>query len=93
MPPLARFLLWHALIGFGIAVPFVGLLLGLNVGGLWTLIRGSDHGMAVGVLLTLFMGLTFGSIQMGVAVWQAGEGAPGRPPRSSPDDDDRPLPD
>lgn len=93
MPELARFLLRHALIGFGIAIPFVGMLLWLDVAGLWTLLRGSEHGLAVAALLTFFVGLTFGSLQMGIAVWQAGEDGSGRP-RSRPsrrDDDDHPL--
>lgn len=93
MPPLARFLLRHALIGFGIAVPFVGMLLWFNVAGLRTLIVESDMGLAAAALLTFFVGLTFGSLQMGIAVWQEGAAGPRLPPRPEKNEpDDRPLP-
>lgn len=93
MPDLARFLAWHALVGFGIAIPFVAMLLWLDVGGLGGLIGGSETGIAEAALLTFFVGLTFGSLQMGIAVWQAGGQGPRRPEsHAEPPEDDRPLP-
>jgi len=68
MPHLVRFLMRHAAIGFGIAVVFVAVLLALDAQGLRTLMfRGPDGWLAAGVL-AFAMGLTFGSVQMGVAV-------------------------
>lgn len=68
MPHLVRFLLRHAAIGFGIALVFVAILLALDAHGLRTLMaRGADGWLAAGVL-AFSMGLTFGSVQMGVAV-------------------------
>ena len=95
MPDLARFLFRHAAIGFGIAALFVGMLVALDAGGLRTLMRGSDAGLAEAVLLTVFVGLTFGSVQMGIAVWQAGRDGSGRGSVGTvePPDDDNPLPD
>lgn len=89
MTPLVRFLLQHALIGFGIAVPFVGLLLLLDVGHLRRLVTEPEFNPGAVLLLVFFVGLTFGSLQMGYAVWQAGKDGP---PIDAPDrpDDDRP---
>lgn len=68
MPHLVRFLLRHAVIGFGVALVFVAILLALDAHGLRTLMmRGPDGWLAAGVL-AFAMGLTFGSVQMGVAV-------------------------
>lgn len=89
MPHLVRFLLRHAAIGFGVACVFVALLLALDAHGLRTLmVRGADGWLAAGVL-TFAMGLTFGSVQMGVAVMlltARDEGGRGRrrPTRRSP---------
>lgn len=69
LPKLVRFLVHHALVGFGLAVGFVALLLLNDVGQLASLVaRDPQTGyLAVG-LLTFFTGLTFGSAQMGFAV-------------------------
>lgn len=64
MTPLVRFLLQHALIGFGIAVPFVGLLLALDVGHLRRLVTEPEFNPGAVLLLVFFVGLTFGSLQM-----------------------------
>lgn len=68
LPPLIRFLIRHALIGFGLAVVFVALLLVFDVGGLAGLMMSSPSGPLAAVVLTFAMGLTFSSIQMGFAV-------------------------
>jgi hypothetical protein len=71
MPPLIRFLLRHALIGFGIAAIFVTGLVGADMGGIGTLIVNSEAGWLALFMLTFFLGLTFGSAQMGFAVMSA----------------------
>lgn len=90
MTPLVRFLLGHALIGFGVAVPFVGLLLLLDVGHLRTLVTEPDFHPGAVLLLLFFVGLTFGSLQMGYAVWQAGKEGPRITDRPRADDEDKP---
>ncbi|MDP2801565.1 MAG: hypothetical protein Q8O26_06745 [Phreatobacter sp.] len=68
MPKLLQFLLVNAVIGFGVAGVFVAALIALDVGGFATLTARSDVApMAVSVL-TFFLGLTFASAQMGIAV-------------------------
>lgn len=68
MPHLVRFMLRHALVGFAMAIAFVTLILALDLGGLATLASTSDLGVLAVALLTFFTGLTFASLQMGIAV-------------------------
>jgi hypothetical protein len=68
MPTLVKFMLRHALIGYAVAVVFVGAILALDVGGLATLVMTSSFGLLAVALLTFFTGLTFASLQMGMAV-------------------------
>lgn len=68
MPKLLQFLLVHALIGFGVAGVFVAALILLDVGGFATLTARSDVASLAIAVLTFFLGLTFASVQMGVAV-------------------------
>lgn len=68
MPLLVRFMLRHALVGFAMAIAFVALILVLDLGGLATLVSTSDLGILAVALLTFFTGLTFASLQMGIAV-------------------------
>jgi hypothetical protein len=70
MTPLTRFLAFHALIGFGIAVLFSGMLFGFDIAGLRTLVAGSQVGFIAASALTFMLCLTFGSIQMGIAIMQ-----------------------
>lgn len=65
---LVLFLVRHALIGFAIAALFVQLLVRLDIGQLGTLMAQSDVGVMATWLLSFFMGLTFASAQMGIAV-------------------------
>jgi len=73
MPQLVRFLLVHAAIGFGLAFVFVGMLVAFDTGGLRTLMMSSDIGFVAFLLLVFLNGLTFGSVQIGVAVMLLGE--------------------
>ncbi|MBI2256689.1 MAG: hypothetical protein HYU58_18855 [Proteobacteria bacterium] len=68
MPMLVKFMLRHALIGGAAAIIFVAFLLALDIGGLATLISTSSFGILAVALLTFFTALTFGGLQMGIAV-------------------------
>lgn len=70
MTPLTRFLALHALIGFGIAGLFAAMLFGLDVAGLRSLVAQSPVGWVAAFALTFLLCLTFGSVQMGIAVMQ-----------------------
>lgn len=70
MTPLTRFLAFHALIGFGIAALFAATLFGFDIAGLRTLVAGSQVGFVAAGALTFMLCLTFGSVQMGIAVMQ-----------------------
>lgn len=74
MPMLVRFVVMHALVGFGLAFAVVGALLWFDVSGLGTLMSGNADGPLAAAVLTFFMGLTLGSVQVAFAVWfQAGD--------------------
>lgn len=73
MPILVRFVLMHALVGFGLAFATVGALLWFDVSGLGSLMAASADGVLATAVLIFFMGLTLGSVQVAFAVWfQAG---------------------
>lgn len=80
MPHLVRFLIRHALIGFAIAFGFVCLFLALDLHGLRTLMVASPDGVLAAAVLAFAMGLTFGSVQMGVAVMLLPREANATPP-------------
>ena len=67
MPQLIRFLLTHAAIGFGLGIVFVTALMVFDVNGLKTLIWASDIWYVALFMMAFFFGLTFGSVQIGVA--------------------------
>lgn len=67
-PPLVLFLIKNAAIGFVMAFIFVGVMLAFNVGNMMTVATQSDVGIFAMVLMTLMIGLTFSSLQMGFAV-------------------------
>lgn len=68
MPTHVRFMLRHAGIGFVLAAATVAGMLWLDVAHLRALTLGTAHGPLGLALLTFFMGLTFGSVQIGAAV-------------------------
>lgn len=77
MPILVKFMLRHALIGYAMAIVFVAAILALDLGGLATLVSTSRFGILAVAMLTFFTGLTFASLQMGIAVMslkEEGEG-------------------
>ncbi|MFG1423806.1 hypothetical protein [Roseixanthobacter liquoris] len=79
MPKLVIFLAKHAALGFAIAAAFVGGLVALDLGHLRTLLAGSGEAWLPAFVLTFAMGLTFSSVQMGVAVMLLGEDEPRNP--------------
>ena len=83
-PPLVRFLVKHAVMGFTAAGLFVATMLYFNVGNLMALVSGSDVGVLAVAMLTLMTGLTFASVQMGLAVMFGSDGI-GSPPRRATD--------
>ncbi|MFG1345126.1 hypothetical protein V5F59_09555 [Xanthobacter autotrophicus DSM 431] len=68
MPFLVRFLVRHAGIGVGVAALFVALLVAFDAVHLRTLLLTSPDGLLAVTVLTLALGVTFGSVQMGFAV-------------------------
>ena len=68
MPHLVRFLMRHALIGFALAILFVGALLAFDVARLGSLVRASSTGGLAALILVFSVGVTFSSVQMGFAV-------------------------
>ena len=68
MPILVKFMLRHALVGYAAAIIFVAAILALDLGGLATLVSTSRFGVLAVAMLTFFTGLTFASLQMGIAV-------------------------
>lgn len=68
MPYLVRFLIRHAVIGVGVAALFVAALVAFDVARLGTLFASSGDGMLAVAVLTMALGVTFGSVQMGFAV-------------------------
>lgn len=74
MPFLIRFLARHAIIGFGLAIVFVGALTAFDIFHLGGLLRGSEDGLLALAVLTFALGITFGSVQMGFAVMLMDDG-------------------
>lgn len=78
MPRLVRMMLTHGAIGLGLGAGFAALILWLDVAGLGGLVARSPDGWLAVLMLTLFSGITFGGVQIGIAVMRMAE----------PDDDD-----
>lgn len=72
MPQLVRMYIRHVLIGFALAALFVGLLLGLDVGGLRRLIQASPVGFLALAMLVIFNGIVFAGVQFAFAVMAMG---------------------
>jgi hypothetical protein len=71
-PKLVRFLLCHAAVGFGLAALFVGgFLLADPHGAGGVLLGAADHWWPA-LVLWFFVGLTFGSVQIGAATMLLG---------------------
>ena len=73
MPKHIAFILRHALIGFALAVVFVGLLLVFDVAGLWHLVTHTAEGPIALVMLVVFFAITFGAVQIGYQIMMLGD--------------------
>jgi hypothetical protein len=72
MPVVLRFLVVHAAIGFGLSTLFLAGLLWADPGGLaGLLLRAAEHPWPL-LLLWFFAGLSFGAVQIGIAIIQHG---------------------
>ena len=81
LPMLVRFLLCHAAIGFGLAAVFVAALLLAAPGGAGRLLlTGAGHWWPA-LVLWFFVGLTFGSVQIGAATMLLDTAGDRPPPR------------
>jgi len=83
MTDLLRFLFRHAALGAALGIAFTALILVFDIGSIRTLTQGSLTGTGVRLLLAFFIGSTFASVQMSVAVMF-------NPPGGSEDDDPTP---
>lgn len=93
MPELVRLYIRHGAIGLGLGMLFTGLILALNVGNLWHLVRASDVGILAVVMLVVFNAIVFAGVQFAFAVMSMAESdrpgggnrAPERTPGALPD--------
>ena len=68
MPKLVKFLMFHAGVGFALALMSVIAILGLNVANLGELIMTSSFKWIAILALVVLMTITLASVQMGVAI-------------------------
>lgn len=68
LPPMIRFMAAHGAIGFLIAGVFMAGLLAADPGGMRYLLLSSAGSAWPALVLWFFLGLTFGSVQTGVAI-------------------------
>ena len=73
MPDHIAFILRHGLIGFALAVVFVGMLLAFDVAGLWHLVTHTAEGPLAVLMLVVFFTITFGAVQIGYQIMMLGE--------------------
>lgn len=78
LPRLVRLLMLHGTVGFGIAAVFMAGFLLADPGDARHLLLGSAGHWWPALVLWFFLGLTFGSVQIGVAVMLLADG-PNRP--------------
>jgi len=69
---LVGFVIKHAAFGFGLSAVFVTALVWNDVAQLRTLFATSPVGWLAAFLLFFFTGLTFASVQLGMAIMQLG---------------------
>lgn len=65
---LIKFCVGHAAFGVGIAFGLIGLMLAFDVANLWTLVMANDMGFVALAIMTVFFSITFGSVQIGIAL-------------------------
>ena len=86
MPKLLRLLIVNTAIGFAVSAIFVTAIIWTDTANLGTLIASSPVGWLAAGILFFFVGLTFASVQMGVAVMRLDRdhGGSGKRLRPSP---------
>ncbi len=68
MPKLIALYIRSVAIGFGLSAVFLGLMLWQDVAGLRHLIFGSDMGLVAAVMVFMFQGIVFASVQFAIAI-------------------------
>ena len=68
MPAHIRMIVKHAAIGFGISGVFTAMILYFNIGNLWHLVTNTAGGPIAVIMLLVFGGITFGSVQIGYMI-------------------------
>lgn len=68
IPRLVRLYVRQVVIGFALSAVFVGLLVGLNVANLRSLMMNTDGGFIAAFLLFFFNGLVFAGVQFGITI-------------------------
>ncbi len=76
MPKLVRLYIRHVLIGFGISAAVVSGLLYLNVANLWHLVSTSDMGWIAVLMLFVFNGIVFASVQFSIVIMRMAQDDP-----------------
>jgi hypothetical protein len=84
LPQPVPFLLRHAGVGFAVAAALVAAIILADPGGLGALIANPAHHPGPALLLWFFLGLTFGSAQIGFAIMLLGEPEERRPGGGTP---------
>jgi len=82
MPPLVRFVIRHALLGIAVGWSMVAAMLVFDFAGLAQLIFSSGLAAVAIPMLLIGFGITFGSVQVGIAVMGMDDRA--RPRRGRP---------
>lgn len=90
MPKLVQLYIRQCAVGFALSAGFVALLLWANVANLWHLVTHAEGGTLAVLLLWMFNGIVFASVQFGIAVMRMDDG-PGRHDRGTPIADQRPV--
>ena len=87
LPPLVRLYMRQVAIGFALAAVFVGLLLGLDVARLRSLVMATQGGWMAVFLLFFFNGLVFAGVQFGISIMRmaAPEGGDDQGGRRAPE--------
>ena len=76
---IIRFVIRHSAFGFGLSAVFVTALVWADVAQLRTLFAGSPVGWLAAFMLFFFTGLTFASVQLGMAIMQLAREDGGKP--------------
>lgn len=82
MPALVRLYIVNVLIGFALSAVFTGLLLWLDVAGLWHLATAVKGGWIGVLMLFVSNGIVFAGVQFAIRIMSMAEDGPGGGTRS-----------